>query len=176
MRHHCQGTRESCGRRPGDRRIGTTRPFAGARFSLKLHWPWPMPLPQQTQKESRSQMGECPGDICLSQDPPYGRRGACSPPNDQRVTQNRVCSLGWSVNSGVCGRMTGRSGSRRSTVFGLWHLRGSCGSMMSSFSSGQCQPLGDLVCPCEASLGWEFILTCQRSEVSKFPYGERPDG
>ena len=54
LRHHCQGTRESCGRRPGDRRIGTTRPFAGARFSLKLHWPWPMPLPQQTQKESRS--------------------------------------------------------------------------------------------------------------------------
>ena len=96
--HHCQVTRESRGCRPGDRRIGTTRPFATSQLLLKPHRPQPMPLPKWTQSRSRTgcQMGECPGDICLSQDPPYGRRGAWSPPSDQRLTQNRVCSLRWS--------------------------------------------------------------------------------
>ena len=36
-----------------------------------------------------------------------------------------------------------------------------CVSMVISYGSGQCQPLGDLIPPCEAGPGLVFIPTCQ---------------
>ena len=73
------GTGEGRGHRPADRRIPCARPFCR---TLTLTGPYPpgsCRFPNglrrvETGSRTGRQTGECPGDICPSQDLPYGGR------------------------------------------------------------------------------------------------------
>ena len=95
-------------------------------------------------------VSQCPGDICPSQDWPCYRSGAWSPPSDPRVTQNRMCSLGWSINPGCCGCVLVLNEKLLSTIFDYGDWVPTCGSVMTSYDLGHASFQEDLIPPCEA--------------------------